>query len=514
MKLGIDFGTTHTVAALTDQGNFPVVNFSSPEGDWFDYFPSLIAVNGTQVKFGFEAYQVLDNPNWTLVRSVKSLLKHIGQNEVLEIEGHRYGIKKLLIDFFSAFKEALSNASSLDLGTEPISASVAVPANTNNTQRFVTQDAFTGGGFDLINVLNEPSAATMEYTRHFFRAVGLSPKRFLLVYDLGGGTFDASVAEIHDHYHQIIATQGIEDLGGDQFDQVLAEMVMDAAGIAGPLSYAERVSLLEMAREKKESLTPHSKSLLFEWAPKGQAPQVIRIEVKDYLTLCEPLVDRTLAVTEALIERVSGKRGIEGLEDFTAVYLVGGMANFPLVARKLKQLYGQHKVKKSHHAKSSVAIGLAILGDSSFEDLVLKESLTRHFGLWREGDKGESLVFDLLFEKDQPLPAKNEPPLVLRRRYRPSHNIGVFRFQECGALEEGRPTGLVTVWRQINCPFDPQLLGQDLGDLEVTRTQEPLDFEVEELYSLNHQGEISFTVINHWNGHAQTFQLSRMSAIQ
>ncbi|MDT8445341.1 MAG: Hsp70 family protein [bacterium] len=512
MKLGIDFGTTHTVAALADQGNFPVVHFATADGDWFDYFPSLIAVKEGEARFGFEAFDLLEAPDWTIIRSIKTLIKHIHTHEELEISGHQYPVMKLLIDFFAAFKEALIHQSSIEgLGLQSFTVSAAVPANTNNTQRFLTHEAFIGGGFDVINMLNEPSAATMEYTNSHFKNVGLSNKKYLLVYDLGGGTFDASIAEIHDRHHQIIATEGLEDLGGDQFDEILCEMILEQFDPRPELDYGQQVGLLELCREKKESLTPHSRTLLIEWAPQGQASEVLRLDVKDYFERCEPLVERTVEVVERLVKRVSGT---EGIEEFTAIYLVGGMSNFPLVARKLKQIYSQNKVRKSHHCDSAVAIGLAILSDADNDQFVLKESLTRYFGLWREGDKGESLVFDNIFEKDQALPAKNEPPLVLRRRYRPSHNIGRFRFQECSQFEADRPAGLVTVWSQIDFPFDPRLQGTDLTAMEVMRYDEPLNYEVEEIFSLDHQGEISFKVINHVNGYTQSFQLSRMNGIE
>ena len=511
MKLGIDFGTTHTIVSFVDQGNHPVINFSSPEGDWFDYFPSLIAVSHGQVRFGFDAYQVINDPAWTLIRSIKTLLKNIYQEDEIEVDGTRYKVIKLLIDYFAALKTALEQTSSLEPEPGPMQVSIAVPANTNNTQRFITQEAITGGGFDLLNVFNEPSAATMEYTSNFFKQVSRSSKKYLLVYDLGGGTFDASIAELHDHYHQIVATEGIENLGGDQFDEVLAQMVLDSLQIKEPLNYREQSELLELCREKKESITPHTKTLLIEWAMAEEPVEVVRIDVKDYFSLMEPLVDQTIAVLNRLIEKVSNE---EGLDEFTALYLVGGMSNFPLVARKIKQAYGQHKVKKSHHCQSSVAIGLATLEEPNGDEPVLKEALTRYFGLWREEKCGESFVFDPIFGKNTQLPAKNEPPIVLRRRYQPSHNVGVFRFQECSLLDQGQPSGLIAVWSQINFPFEKSLQEKDLTTIEVLRYPQALDYEVEEIYSLNHQGEISFKVMNHQNGYTQTFQLSKMSGIK
>jgi len=507
MNLGIDFGTTHTVVSVADQGNYPVIHFCDPQGDWFEYFPSLIALSKGQVKYGFEAQEALNDSEWTVVRSLKSQLKHIHQQEEIIVEGHAYQVIKLMIDFFSALNLAIQDNSSLKGLKGPLRASLAVPANTQNTQRFLTEEAAIGGGFDLVNLFNEPSAVTVEYAEHYFKNLDRSTKKYLLVYDLGGGTFDCSVALLHDQYHQILATEGIEDLGGDQFDEALAGLVLQKLEHTAPLSAQDTTQLLELCREKKEAINPHSKTILIESIFKDSLNEVVRIDIKDYYNAVEPLVDRTLEVINRLVEKVNTSADLDG---FTGVYLVGGMSNFPLIARKLRTQFGQNKIKKSHYCQSAVALGLAILDGP--EPLVLKESLTRYFGLWREAEKGEALEFDTLFEKDHPLPTKDEPETRLRRRYKPSHNIGLFRFQECSSLSSGQPKGLVTVYKQIYFPFEPSLQGENLSSCKIIRTPQPMDFEVEEIYTLNHRGEIQFKVINHQNGFTQSFQLSPMSS--
>jgi len=507
MNLGIDFGTTHTVVSVADQGNYPVIHFCAPNGDWFEYFPSLIAVNAGEVKFGFEAQALLDDPSWSVLRSIKSQLKQVHQQEEINISGHKYQVIKLMIDFFAALNTALKENSSLKDLKGPLVASLAVPANTQNTQRFITEEAAIGGGFDLVNLFNEPSAVTVEYAANYFKNLDRSTKKYLLVYDLGGGTFDCSVALLHDQYHQSIATEGIEDLGGDQFDEELARMVLEQLGVNRELSSHERTQLLELCREKKEGITAYTKTLLIESTLPDRPSEVVRIDIKAYFDAVEPMIDRTIDVVRRLVSKVSDSDDLDG---FTALYLVGGMSNFPLVARKLRAQFGQNKIKKSHYCQSAVALGLAILeGPQPF---AVKESLTRYFGLWREAEQGEALEFDTIFEKDHPLPTKDEPELRLRRRYQPSHNVGLFRFQECSALEAGQPKGLVTVYKQIRFPFIQDLQSQDLSDTTIVRYPAPLDFEVEEIYSLNHRGEIQFKVINHHNGFTQTFQLSPMSS--
>src|SRR5204863_1529460 len=106
--------------------------------------------------------------------------------------------------------------------TAPLEAMLGVPANANSNQRFLTVDAFRRAGFSVLGLLNEPSAASIEFG-HRQRVTGR-----ILVYDLGGGTFDASLVELDARTHTVLATDGISTLGGDDFDHVLAELAVGA----------------------------------------------------------------------------------------------------------------------------------------------------------------------------------------------------------------------------------------------------------------------------------------------
>lgn len=507
MKLGIDFGTTHTIVSVTDQGNYPTVSFCTTEGDWMDYYPSLIAVREDQFLYGFEAQNVFDDPEWVVIRSIKSLLKHVSQKRTVRIREKEYDIVEMLTHFLVRLKSNLLNQSNLDLEkNEPLQVTIAVPAHSNNTQRFITTECFSQAGFEVINMINEPSAATMEYTHSFYKRRSNINKKYLLVYDLGGGTFDASIAEIQDKYHKIIATEGIDTLGGDQFDDVLAKMVKEELPSDTTLKCEDEMRLLDICKEKKEQLTPYSKIILLEWSYDGNPPEIYRIRVSDYYQRCEPLIEQTVDLMKQLISRVFDG---DNYEDFMAFYLVGGMSNFPKINRRLKEQFGSSRVRKSKHCESATAIGLAVTTDMDHE-LVLKESLTRYFGLWREGDDGKSLVFDPIFHKDQSLPAKGEPPIVYHRQYSPTHNVGVFRFQECSALDQGKPAGLITVWNTIKFPFEPKLQNRNLNDFDVERYHMPVNYLVKEIYFLDHKGELSVQLINCQNGYSKNFPLSRM----
>ena len=503
MKLGIDFGTTRTVVTAMDHGNYPVVSFENEEGDLLDYYPSLVAVRDKEVRYGFAALATCDDPDWCLIRSVKSYLKNIKDHPSITIGGQSYMINDLIVGLLKNLKYSLTECSNIDIDADSLLVSIAVPAATNNTQRFYTLEAFRKAGFEVVNMLNEPSAVTVEYTNSFFKKVERSSKQYVLVYDMGGGTFDVSIAEIQDRYHHIVATDGIADLGGDKFDEIMANMTKEQIKTE-TLDYAKEAQLLALCKQQKENLTPHSKIITIDWEDNNGKTTAIRLSVKDYYLRCQPLVQQTIELLRQLIENSILKAK---LDELSAIYVVGGMANFPLIRRSLKQNFGTNRIRKSHRCVSSVAVGMSTLMDQE-QQCVIEETLTRYFGLWRETNRGHNLVFDPVFYKNQPLPAKQEEKIIFHRKYRPAHNIGVFRFQECSRLEQNnRPGGLITVWNQVNFPFDPNLALDKLDQTQVVRYPSPLEFNVEEIYTLNAKGEIAVQLINHRTNYQKVIQL-------
>ena len=125
-------------------------------------------------------------------------------------------------------------------------------------------------------------------------------------------------------------------------------------------------------------------------------------------------------------------------------------------------------MKRSPHPFAATAVGLALFldGDAGFS---LADRLTRHFGVFREAEAGEEVVFDPIFPKDLPLPAAGGAPLTAVRRYRAAHDVGHFRFVECSRLVEGRPDGDVTPWHDVKFPFLPSLRGAPLDGTAVRR---------------------------------------------
>ena len=140
-------------------------------------------------------------------------------------------VMELVTELLSAFRRQLRQASTLSVDrAETLEAMIGVPANSNSNQRFLTADAFRAAGFQVLGMLNEPSAASVEFGHREKTQRKGQPGRSLLVYDLGGGTFDASLVAMEDDANTVVATGGLADVGGDDFDEILAALALETAG--------------------------------------------------------------------------------------------------------------------------------------------------------------------------------------------------------------------------------------------------------------------------------------------
>jgi hypothetical protein len=178
------------------------------------------------------------------------------------------------------------------------------------------------------------------------------------------------------------------------------------------------------------------------------------------------------------------------------------------VYRHLRERFGQGRVRRSPHPFAATAIGLATFLDEE-AGYELSDALTRHFGVWREADLGREVSFDAIFAKDTRLPRLDEPPLYAVRRYRPAHNLGHYRFVECGKLREGRPDGNLAPWDEIRFPFDPALRERgDLASVDVRR-MEGEGPEIEERYRCTAAGTFEVTLAVLDDGFSRTYRIAR-----
>ena len=382
---------------------------------------------------------------------------------------------------------------------------IGVPANANSNQRFLTTEAFRAAGFTVLGMLNEPSAASVEFG-HRERASALNrPGGLLLVYDLGGGTFDASLVEMEDDTHTVVASAGLADLGGDDFDEILAELALETAGRAEreSLSDAESFRLLDECRERKESLNPNTRRIVVDLEPVREGWGEVSIAVAPFYERCRPLVDRPWRWWRSYCAAHPG-RSIETL------YVTGGGSELPAVARVLKETFGR-SVRRSAYMRSATAIGLAISADAH-SGYILRDRFARHFGVWREADHGRSVAFDLLFPRGLELPRRGAPPLRVVRSYRPVHNIGHFRYVEAARIgDDGQPSGDLTLWDDIQFPFDPALNSAgDLTLVDVSRSG-PAPAMSKRNTLCDDSGNVKVTIRNRSAGYHREYKLGRWS---
>ncbi|OBB92610.1 Hsp70 family protein [Mycobacterium sp. 852002-40037_SCH5390672] len=503
MRVGIDFGTTHTVVAAVDRGNYPVVSFEGA-----DAWPSIIAANAAgELRFGAQAAAVRHDPEWSVLRSFKRLLNDAGPQTEVTLAGRDYRLADLLTGFLAQLKTDLQRHSNATLAPgEAIEAAISVPANASSAQRLLTLDAYVAAGFHVVALLNEPSAASLEYA-HRYRSTITAKREYVLIYDLGGGTFDASLLKMTGHANEVVISEGIQRLGGDDFDEAIVELVLAGANLPG-LDTAQRDLLAEECAARKEAVGPQTRRFLVDLSPVDRPP--FSCPIDDVYAVCAPLVDETTALLDRVLhDPARGRKDVDWSE-VAGIYVVGGAGGFPLVSRMLRSAFGEKRVKRSPHPFAATAIGLAVFLDKE-SGFALSERFSRNFGVFREAEAGAGVVFDPIVCKDVSLPADGQSPLVVKRRYRAAHNIGHFRFVECSRLVNGRPDGDVTPYDPVLFPFDPALHDRDdLGRQPVGRWKDGPD--VEERYVIAPSGAVEVTLTTQPAGFERTFRLERCAS--
>ena len=488
MRLGIDFGTTRTVVSAAVDGRYPLAAFDEG-GEFREHVPGIAALRGGELLVGWEAAGALaDGSAEHAVRSIKRVIGTLPPDaEVMP------GITalELATAFLRGLRIALARRSNMQL-REPLEVMVAVPANAASRQRWLTLEAFRRAGFAPIGLLNEPTAAAVEYAHlHLdLESKKRSPKRYVVVYDLGGGTFDTSAVSLEGRRFDLIASEGLARLGGDDFD----ELILEVAGVAAT------ADTLERAREAKETLRPTTRKLHVELGDREHT-----IDVAELYARAAPLIEQTLAQTQALFDRLR-ERGIDpdDARQLGGVYVVGGGSAFPAVARALRERFGK-KLQLAPQPFAATAVGLAIAADPDARVMV-REAVTRHFGVWREADHGIDKVFD-------PLVGKNaEGPVTITRRYRPHHTIGHLRFVECGALDRsGQPVQDLVPCGDVYFPYDPALADRrELANVPSERRPELVDNEIAETYTYGGDGTITVRIENVSRGYARTYEVGAL----
>ena len=361
MRLGIDFGTTRVVVAHADRGNFPLVSFEASDGQVHDWFPPVVAVNGEARLYRWDAIAVEEDESWTVLRSLKRYLRSANPHTQVFVAGQTLPLLQLMAEMMGSLRTQLMEHSNLisDWGEEAAADSqgcfevmLGVPANANSNQRFLTEEAAQQAGFTVLGLLNEPSAAAIEFAHRNSAERKSRTGSGLVVYDLGGGTFDVSLVTMGEFEHTVVASDGIPTLGGDDFDEILAELTLETVGEHGKLTPVEKHRLLEECREKKETLNPNTRKVTIDLDRVRAGWDQVTIPVDAYYERCRTLIESTRVVVENLLAAHSTSA-------LDTLYVTGGAAELPPVARILRENFGR-KVRRSAYMRSASAIGLAI----------------------------------------------------------------------------------------------------------------------------------------------------------
>jgi molecular chaperone DnaK len=511
-RLGIDFGTTNTVVVASDRGRYPVVPHARDTAIGRvvrDVFPSLVVYDHAEARllFGPDAERRLAHPEGSgVIRSLKRLLRDwVGGGRVgREVVPGGFDTLELLAEFASALRTSIET-SGLFPGGESLEAVITWPAHANGAQRWVTRAAFRQAGFDVVGTLAEPSAAAIEYANrvgHGDRAAARRVRGTVVVFDFGGGTFDASLVQIDGSDFTVQRTVGVEELGGDDLDLVLARlfarrMKVDLDG----LSPLQRDLLLQHARRQKESIaTGGVKSLTLVPADVGIKAKPCAVSVAAYWKGAIDVVAPAIEAVARLVADVDPAT-------LDALYLVGGSSRLPLVSKLLAARFPGLRLVMTDKPFTATAMGAAIHGADA---VTMHDILSRHFGVIRLADHGAREVFAPIFDAGTPLPPRGAAPVERRVEYAPQHNIGHLRYLECAAVDEaGRPALGVRPWSDVLFPYDPSIP----VDVRVTpgdvRRRDDAGGAVSEVYACDGDGVITVRFTRP-DGQTRSFEIFRL----
>ena len=360
--IGIDLGTTNSCVAVMEGGK-PVV-ITNAEG--MRTTPSVVAFTKTGERVVGEPAkrQAVTNAD----KTISSIKRHMGTDYKVDIDGKKYSPQEISAMILQKLKSDAENY----LGEKVTEAVITVPAYFNDAQRQATKDAGKIAGLDVKRIINEPTAAALSY------GLDNEKEQKIMVYDLGGGTFDVSIIEIGDGVIEVLATAGDNHLGGDDFDNVITQYMLDdfkaKEGVdlsTDKMAMQRLKEAAEKAKKELSSSTTTNINLPFITAtsegPKHFEMNLTRAKFNE---LTAHLVERTVTpVTTALKDA-----GLTA-NDLSKVLLVGGSTRIPAVQDKVKQLTGKEPFK-GINPDECVAIGASIqggklAGDAGAGDILL-----------------------------------------------------------------------------------------------------------------------------------------------
>lgn len=415
--IGIDLGTTNSCVAVIE-GDTPTV-ITSKEG--YRTTPSVVAfTKSKELIVGDTAKrQAAVNSD----RTIFSIKRHMGTDYRKKIDGKYYTPQEISAFILMKLKEDAEDF----LGQPVTDAVVTVPAYFTDAQRQATKDAGKIAGLNILRIINEPTSAALAYGLDN----GMAQK--VLVYDLGGGTFDVSVIDIGDNVIEVLATSGDNHLGGDDFDERIVNYLVEQFKISDGINLSKDVSAMQRLREEAEkakkelssSVTTNINLPFIAMSKDGPHHIDITLSRQTFDELTADLVDRTITPVENALHDAGLSK-----TDINMVLLVGGSTRIPAVADKVRQLMGKEP-SRNLNPDECVALGAAVQGGklgnqlqagSAASEIILMDVTPMSLSIETMGGIASRLI-----ERNTTIPTRHSQIFTTAGNFQTSVDIKVFQ---------------------------------------------------------------------------------------
>ena len=415
--IGIDLGTTNSCVAVIE-GDTPTV-ITSKEG--YRTTPSVVAFTKSKELIVGDAAKRQAAVNSD--RTIFSIKRHMGTDYRRKIDGKYYTPQEISAFILMKLKEDAEDF----LGQPVTDAVVTVPAYFTDAQRQATKDAGKIAGLNILRIINEPTSAALAYGLDN----GMAQK--VLVYDLGGGTFDVSVIDIGDNVIEVLATSGDNHLGGDDFDERIVNYLVEQFKISDGINLSKDVSAMQRLREEAEkakkelssSVTTNINLPFIAMSKDGPHHIDITLSRQTFNELTADLVDRTITPVENALHDAGLSK-----TDINMVLLVGGSTRIPAVADKVRQLMGKEP-SRNLNPDECVALGAAVQGGklgnqlqagSAASEIILMDVTPMSLSIETMGGIASRLI-----ERNTTIPTRHSQIFTTAGNFQTSVDIKVFQ---------------------------------------------------------------------------------------